>query len=136
MKLSENFTLEEMIYSSTAQKRGINNYPDLLQLEKLQLLCNKILQPLRNKLKKPITITSAFRCDELNRIVGGSKTSQHLKGEAADIICNDNSQLWNLALELIYNGDIVVGQIINEKNLSWIHISLPSLKHINQILYL
>lgn len=136
MRLTENFTLEELIASSVAKRFNLNNSPSVAEIEKLKELCEKILQPIRTKFGEPILITSGFRNSSLNRIVGGSPSSQHLKGEAADLVCVDNQKLWNLILEMIKSGSITVGQLINEKKLSWIHISLPTPAHKNQILYL
>ena len=136
MKLSENFSYEEMIASTTASNRKIDNTPNREQLENLGVLCREILQPLREKYGRPITVTSGFRSSALNKVVGGVSTSQHLKGEAADIICANNKELWNIAVRLVKEGKIIVGQLINEKNLSWIHISLPTKTKKNQILSL
>lgn len=136
MRLTENFTLEELTASSVAKRFNLNNSPSVVEIEKLKELCEKILQPIRTKFGEPILITSGFRNSSLNRIVGGSPSSQHLKGEAADLVCVDNQKLWNLILEMIKSGSITVGQLINEKKLSWIHISLPTHAHKNQILYL
>ena len=136
MLLSENFTLEEMISSTTAQRLGIPNFPGPVQIVKLTLLCKNILQPIRNKIKCPLIVTSGFRSSRLNSMVKGSPSSQHLKGEAADIVCKNNHLLWSLILDMIKNKEIEVGQLIDEKNLSWIHISLPSSSHKNQILHL
>lgn len=134
MFLSSNFTLEELITSSTAQKFRINNVPDEFHIVNLSRLCREILQPIRNRLAQPLIVTSGFRCEALNRIIGGSKTSQHLKGEAADIVCDNNKKLWNIILNMITEEEITVGQLIDEKNLRWIHISLPDSKHKNQII--
>lgn len=99
-------------------------------------MVNNILQPIRDKYGKPITVTSGFRSPSVNRLVGGSANSQHCKGEAADIKCENNKELWDLIVDMINNEEIVVGQLIDEKNLSWIHISLPNEKRRNQILKL
>ena len=134
MKLSENFTLEEMISSSTASKRNIPNLPEHEQIANLRRLCIEILQPVRNAFGKPLTVTSGFRSQALNKAVGGSLSSQHLQGEAADLVSRDNKKLWSTIIGMIKSGEIEVGQLINEKNLKWIHISLPSERHHNQIL--
>ena len=136
MKLTENFTLEELTFSATAKIRGIDNTPDENQKQQLQLLCTKILQPIRTKFNRPISVTSGFRSSALNAAVRGSKTSQHLKGEAADIVCANNKELWNLICNMIIRQEIFVGQLIDEKNLSWIHISLPDSRHLNHFLHL
>ena len=136
MKLSSNFSLEEMVNSSTARIRKIDNAPSEYHFRNLSRLCKLVLQPIRDKFGNAIIVTSGYRSGALNRVVGGSKSSQHLKGEAADIVCQDNLLLWNLICDMIQNGEITVGQLIDEKNLSWIHISLPDDKHFNQILHL
>lgn len=133
MKLSQNFSLEEMTASAIARQRGIPNVPNAEQIANLSLLCRKILQPIRDKVNIPVNVTSGFRCEALNKIVGGAKTSRHLRGEAADIIAKDNKQLWEIIIGMIRDGEIKVGQLIDEKNLSWIHISLPYENKENQI---
>lgn len=125
MNLSSNFTLEEMIFSSTASRLRIPNNPDKIQIANLRRLCLQILQPIRDKYGEPIRVTSGYRCPGLNNAVGGVSTSQHLHGEAADIISSNNRKLWDLITSMIKKGEIRVGQLINEKNLTWIHISLP-----------
>lgn len=136
MQLSENFTLEELTASTTAKVRKITNKPGEIETNNLKLLCKDILQPVRDKYGKPIRVTSGYRSKALNKAVRGSRKSQHLKGEAADIICVNNRELWTLIRSMILSGEIKVGQLINEKNLSWIHISLPTEKYSNQILQL
>ena len=84
-KLSENFTLGEMIASDTAKKKGIDNTPTLADIYRMQELCKNLLQPIRDAWGKPIKVTSGYRCYRLNRLVGGSPTSAHPLGWAADI---------------------------------------------------
>ena len=136
MYLSKNFTLEEITSSATATLKGIANIPGNKEKDNLKRLCSEILQPIRNVYGAPITITSGFRSVALNKAVRGSSSSQHLKGEAADLISTDNKSLWDTICALIVSGKIRVGQLIDEKNLSWIHISLPDERHIHQILHL
>lgn len=136
MQLTENFSFEEMIFSATARLRKIDNNPDHIQAVNIKTLCEQILQPIRNKFGRALKITSGFRTEKLNRAVGGAKNSQHLKGEAADMVSDNNRELWNLICQMIEAGEIIVGQLIDEKNLRWIHISLPDSNHQNQILHL
>lgn len=138
MNLSKNFTLSELTYSSTARANKMDNNPGRLELENLKKLCNNILQPIRDKYGKSIFINSGYRNPFVNRVVGGSTSSQHLKGEAADITVGSkegNRRLFDLIVQMIENKEITVGQLIDEKDYKWIHISLPYRK-VNQILHL
>ncbi|MCH5240443.1 MAG: peptidase M15 [Muribaculaceae bacterium] len=136
MQLTKNFNLEELTASATAKIRKISNIPNDLQISRLKKLCESILQPLRDKLGLPIKVTSGFRNPSLNKAVRGSAYSQHLKGEAADIVCSNNKVLWDLICSMILTEEITVGQAIDEHNLKWIHIFLPDIKHHNQILHI
>lgn len=138
MTLSKNFTLNELTYSSTAIANKVSNIPGKLELENLKKLCNDILQPIREKCGDSIHVTSGYRSPMLNKLVGGSKTSQHVLGQAADITVyskEGNKKLFDMIVQMIKNGEITVGQLLDEKNYSWIHISLPYSK-VNQILHM
>lgn len=84
MQLTEHFRLAEFTRSATAIKNGIDNNPEAGDIAALQALCTNVLEPLRRRFGV-IRITSGYRCLQLNEAVGGSRTSQHLFGEAADI---------------------------------------------------
>ena len=141
MKLSKNFTLEELTASITADNHGWDNTPSEEVLSQLKLLCEKVLQPIRDKYGRPIIVTSGYRSKKVNKAVGGAKTSQHLLGQAADIKCTKTTKayLFNLIKDMIKNKELKVGQLIweygDKKEPNWIHISLPY-KKVNQILYL
>ena len=85
MKLSKNFSLEELIRSSTAMRIGIDNIPNDEHLKNLQVVVDEIAQPLRDHFGKPVRINSGYRSPALNDAIGGSKKSQHSKGEAIDL---------------------------------------------------
>lgn len=119
-----NFTIEELTYSKTAIDHNIDNTPGEKELKQLNKLIKTLLQPIRDAYGSPIHVNSGYRCEELNKLVKGSKTSQHVKGEAADITCKDNEKLWDIINQMIKDKQITVGQLINEHDLSWIHISL------------
>lgn len=128
------FTIKELCKSSTATAKGIDNSPNSEIVKNLELLIDNILDPLRERYGKPITVNSGYRCPELNKAVGGSKTSHHMKGLAADITVGspkNNKVLFDLIKEM----DLPFDQLIDEKKLSWVHVSY-STKPRKQILYL
>lgn len=140
-KLTNNFSLEELTASATAKAKKIDNTPTPEVKANLERLCKEVLQPIRDKYGRAITITSGYRSPKLNAAVGGVKNSQHLIGQAADIKCTATSKavLFNLIKDMINKGEIKVGQLIWEygtkKEPNWIHVSLPYTKK-NQIIYL
>lgn len=139
-QFTKNFSYDELIASATAKRLGLDNTPTLEEKEKLRQLAEDILQPIRDAWKSPIVVTSGYRSEEVNKAVGGVKTSQHRLGEAADIKVGGkerNRKLFNFIYKLISKGDIKVGQLIDEYSYSWIHISLPRKgKENNQILHI
>lgn len=125
MKLSENFTLEELIRSNTAERMGIDNVPkDEKVVENLRSLCLEVLQPLRDYVGAPVHINSGYRCPELNMAVGGVKNSQHCRGEAADIriVSPKQGREWAAWIEDNCRFD----QMLLERNKNgavWLHVS-------------
>lgn len=115
-----NFSMSELIYSNTAIKYNINNMPDIYSMNYMLDLIFYVLQPLRDKLKKPIIISSGFRCAEVNKIVGGVITSQHTKGQAVDILVAGMTV--NDLINYIKSTGIEYDQLINEYD-RWVHIS-------------
>ena len=131
-KLSKNFRLEELTFSLTANNQGIKNVPNDEAKAQLKRLAVEVLQPIRNAWGKPIKVTSGYRCQKLNTIVGGVKNSQHTLGQAADIQATafaDNVKLFRCIERLVKQGKIKCGQIIweygSKSNPNWIHVSLP-----------
>ena len=133
-KITDNFSFEELVHSTYAETHHIPNLPSKEELNSLVRLAEKILQPIRDSFGLPIKITSGYRSLRVNSAVGGSRTSQHVKGEAADLTSSDNKKLMSLIIRLIKENKIEVGQVINEFDYSWIHISLPSKTHHNEVL--
>lgn len=118
------FSMGEMMRSDTAARKGINNKCTKEDAERLKKLIENVLDPLREAYGKPIKVNSGYRCPELNKAVGGSKTSDHMKGCAADIVGTPNTKAENKRLfELVKSLDLPFDQLIDEKNLSWIHVS-------------
>ena len=85
MKISKHITYAEAIHSNTAKRKSIDNTPNPTQVETMKLTAEKIFEPLREWVGGPIKVNSFFRSPELNEKIGGSKTSQHCKGQAIDI---------------------------------------------------
>lgn len=129
------FTVGELCESSTAKAKGIKNIPDGMEVGRLKSLIEKILDPLREAYGKPIYINSGFRNAELNKEVGGVPSSQHQKGEAADINAGskeENKKLFDLIQEL----NLPFDQLIDEKDYKWVHVSYSSYRQRKQILKL
>lgn len=124
MNITKNFSLRELTYSQTAIKNGIPNIPtDPEVLANLKLLCEKVLQPLRDGLGYSIKISSGYRSLALNKYVGGVKTSQHNTGQASDIDLDDkNVDVFNyIASNLDF--DQMIWEFGNDKNPDWVHVS-------------
>ena len=79
------FSIQELTKSATAVRKGIKNDPSIQVCKALTALIENVLDPLREAYGKPIIVTSGYRCEKLNKAVGGAASSQHVKGEAADI---------------------------------------------------
>lgn len=118
------FTIKELTKSDTALRYGISNIPNKQQENNLKKLVETILDPLREAYGKPIIVTSGFRCEKLNRILGGAKTSQHQTGEAVDIrSVQDTPEENKKIFDLIQKLDLPFDQLINEYNYDYIHVS-------------
>ena len=123
MNLSQNFTLQELIHSDTANAYKINNTPSEPVINNLKALCLNVLQPLRDKLGKPMIITSGYRNSQVNKLVGGASNSGHLTGQAADFIVKGMTPAQ--VVEFIKKSGVKFTQLIEEYNLntSWTHVS-------------
>jgi hypothetical protein len=121
-RLSPHFTLEELCLSETAVRAGIDNTPSADVVANLARLA-KMLEKVRALLKSPIHITSGFRCPELNARIGGSKTSAHLDGRAADFICPVFGTPYAVAKK-IAAARLGYDQMIHEYG-RWVHIAVP-----------
>ena len=125
-----NFTISELVKSDTAEKAGINNTPDINSLDNLLELIFYVLQPLRDKLGKPMIITSGFRSKKVNELVGGVSNSQHLYGQACDFVVNGMTPAQ--VVEFVKNSGIEFDQLIDEG--SWTHISFNKGHNRKQVL--
>ena len=137
MKLSSNFSLKELTASQTAERNGINNNPNEDQIDKLKLLCENVLQKVRDHYSKVVTVSSGYRSPELCVAIGSSQNSQHAKGEAADfeIFGLSNAELckW-IADNLEFDQMILEYHKLDEPNSGWIHCSYKSEDNRKQIL--
>lgn len=126
MRLSTNFTLNELIQSESALRHGIDNTPSEAAVQNLRTLCTTILQPVRNYYNLPLKVTSGYRSPTVNSIIGGSKTSDHCYGFAADI---EVPSISNYALALYIQRNFKFTQLILEfytpgiPDSGWVHIS-------------
>ena len=131
--ISEHISYNEATLSPTAIRNGIKNVPNDIQLENMKLVAEMLFEPIRKRYGKTIKINSFFRCEELNKKVGGSATSQHtaLSGAAIDISGGskeENKLLFEIAKEFDFD------QLINEYDFSWVHISYKLKGNRKQIL--
>ena len=117
------FTIKELEHSNKAVKLGIDNTIPNDLLKNANVLIST-LNVIREAYGKPITISSGYRCKDLNKAVNGEKTSAHLMAHAADITCDNNKKLYQLIIDLRKSGKIKYDQNMNEKNYTWIHISV------------
>jgi hypothetical protein len=126
MKLSENFSLQELTKSQTAERKGIDNTPSTEHQENLKLLCESILQPVRDHFSKVVTISSGYRSPELCTAIGSKITSQHAKGQAADFEIFGVS---NKAVADYIDSELHYDQLIleywneSDPNSGWVHCS-------------
>ena len=116
MQLTRHFTLKELCVTKT----GIHNEPNAEQKEALSLLAVNILQPARDALGL-IRVTSGFRNPKVNAAIKGSRSSQHMKGEAADLQCEDNAALFNFIKELEF--DQLIWEFGDKEQPDWVHVS-------------
>lgn len=133
------FTVAEFVRSETADRRGIDNKLPKELLPNVQALINNVLDPLREAWGKPITVTSGYRCKALNKAVGGSATSQHMVGQAADVTAGsrkENKRLFYLIQELGLDFDQEIWEKGNSEGPDWVHVSYREGNNRKQVLLL
>ena len=136
MQLSKHFTLEEMEKSQTATRKNIKNKAGSGEIKNLGDLCYEVLEPVRAKFDKPVTITSGYRSPELSEAIGSKSTSQHCLGEAVDMEVIGVS---NLQVALWIQNNVDFDQLIlefytGETNSGWIHVSYKEGSNRKQVL--
>ncbi len=129
MQLTRDFSLEELTSTST----GLPNKPGDAEFDALRILAVNVLQPLRDMFGAAITINSGYRSTSVNISVGGSKTSQHLKGEAADLTSADNARLFKtIGQSLVF--DQLIWEGGSDKQPDWVHVSFKQGANRRQVL--
>ena len=127
--ISAHISDKEGVYSITATRRGIDNTPELRELNNMKLLAKKIFEPLRKWVEGPIRINSFYRSPELNTAIGGSKTSQHCKGQAIDIddtSCHKTNAKMYAWIKENLDFDQMIWEFGDDDNPNWVHISYVS----------
>jgi hypothetical protein len=124
--ITMHFTIEELCASQTAKAKGISNTPNMQQMINMVYLTAYVLEPLRVAMGEPIKIGSGFRCQQLNKAVGGVTNSQHMKGQAADL-CIDGDIKKGKKWFAYIRDHLPFDQLIWERNPKtgnyWVHVS-------------
>ena len=126
MQLSKNFSLIELTKSQTAERKGLSNDPSADHISNLKLLCERVLQPVRDHFNHVVSISSGYRSPELCIAIGSSLESQHAKGQAADfeIFGTPNNEVANwISNNLIFDQLILEFWNSDEPNSGWIHVA-------------
>ena len=136
MKLTPHFTLDEMVKSQTALRLGLDNTPDTDEMKSLLALCENVLEPVRIHWAKPFVVNSGFRALRGNRAIGSRDSSQHAKGEAADIEIPgiDNLVLYYWIAEELDFDQLILEFYNGEPSSGWVHVSYVGLENRNQTL--
>lgn len=124
MRISKYVSYEEAVKSQTAERKNIKNQPDTEQTENMKYVAKYVFDPVREAMGCPLYVSSFFRSPELNKAIGGSKTSQHCKGEAIDI---DHPSLNKKIFEYIKENlpfDQLIWEFGDEEAPAWVHVSL------------
>lgn len=125
-RISKYISYAEATKSNTAIKYGIDNTPNEEQLKAMKVVASEVFDKVRERFGVPIAVTSFLRSEKLNRKVGGSKTSQHVKGQAIDIDADVFGGVTNKQIYDFIRDNLDYDQLINEFNYSWIHVSYVS----------
>ena len=129
MKISKNFILQEFLVTNT----GLNNQLTSDALANIEYLAKNLLQPLRDSYGKPIKIVSGYRSVAVNKAVGGSPTSQHMKGQAVDIVADDNKALFDL-IKSNFEFDQLIWEYGTDKQPAWVHVSIKKTGNRKQVM--
>jgi len=129
MEISKHISYKEATKSNTATRLGIDNTPGDYELTNMQTVAEKIFEPLRAFVGGPIKINSFYRCEELNKAIGGSSRSQHCEGRAIDLDDTfthaTNAEMFNYIKEHL-NFDQLIWEFGTSENPDWVHVSYVS----------
>ena len=128
------FTLDELIHSDTADRLGIDNSPTSDAIQCIDDLVTNVLDKLRSEWGRPIIVTSGYRCKELNAAVGGARYSQHLKGQAADIVSDDFEAFRRFVRRWCKDNEFDQCIFEHSSDSEWIHISYVEGRNRRQML--
>jgi len=130
MKLSKNLSLKEVVKSNTATRLDIDNTPSEQAINNLKGIAEHVFQPLRDRFGVPIGVSSGYRSPALNKAVNGSRTSQHMVGEALDIDADIYGGLSNKDIFEFIKDNLVFDQMIwefgDDESPAWVHVSYKS----------
>ena len=127
MKLSVHFSLAEFTRSESAKRHGVSNNPTPEHLENIKVLCEKVLEPIREHFAEPLNISSGYRSKALNHYIGGSLKSQHCEGKAADIdqdgmVGATNTEIFNFIKDTL-EFDQLIWEFGDNNKPDWVHVS-------------
>lgn len=129
MKISQHISYKEGIKSNTALRMGIDNIPSVYEKQNMEIVAEKIFEPLREWVGGPIRINSFYRCDTLNKAIGGSSRSQHCEGRAIDLDdvhgYKTNAEMFDYIKNNL-NFDQLIWEFGSDENPDWIHVSYIS----------
>jgi zinc D-Ala-D-Ala carboxypeptidase len=129
LRISKHISYKEATQSQTATRKGISNDPDAYQLQNMQLLAEKVFEPIREHFGVPIAINSFFRSQKLNKAIGGASGSQHTQGRAIDIDDTlggvSNKQMFDYIKNHL-DFDQLIWEFGDNNNPAWVHISYVS----------
>jgi zinc D-Ala-D-Ala carboxypeptidase len=137
MRISKHLSLAEVMRSETAKRRGISNMPTPEHIENFKILAENVFEKVREHFKVPIHVSSGYRSEELNRAIKGSRTSQHMKGEAIDIDMDGsssgvtNADIFNFIKDNL-EYDQLIWEFGTDRNPDWVHVSYSKNKNRKQ----
>ena len=139
MSISKHISIEEATFSQKAHDNKISNIPNQEQLEAMQLVAEKLFEPLRNWYSKPIHINSFYRSPEVNKLVKGAKNSNHLRGEAIDVTGGsraENKKIFDWCCKNFTDFDEIIFEYGDSTGPDWIHISYKKIGNRKKIIHI